>query len=318
MTFLAYRMAGGATFPADIADAYYLSDRPACAFLVLNGPSLADADRGLLSLPGIVTAGVNNGVAHWRPDFWFSVDGPARFLASAWLDSKIMKFVGDGKSRDPIRDEDKWNAAGSPQVGDFGTVGTVAWEIKQQVAAECPEMDHKEQKDEAIKRVQAWHAQWHSHITLADCPNVIFCKLNTEFDPAAFLTEPCFTMGNSKDHGGGRSVMLFAIKALYVLGFRRVFLVGCDWFMAQSFTYGFDEKRHPGAVDNNNTSFGRITSMLVQAQAHFDAEEFRLENCNPSSFFTSIPHRPLAEAVEIARRWMPQREVTHGRYQFKN
>lgn len=314
--FSAYRIIDGERYPADIADTYF-QHRGACAFLVLNGPSLADSDRELLSQPGVMTAGVNNGAAHFRPHFWFSVDAPARFLSSIWLDPRICKFVGDGKAANPIRDEDKWNAAGCPNVGDFKTEGTPAYEINQQVAAEHPKWDRKQIKVEAEDRVRKWHAQWNLPETVGDCPNVVFCKLHTEFDADTFLTEPHFTMGNSKEHGGGRSVMLFALKSLYVLGFRRVFLVGCDWYMAQTYSYGFKEKRHQGAVDNNNTTFGRITSMFTQAREHFAAHGFSIENCNDKSFLTVFPYRPLSEAVEYARAMMPEREETQGRYQFK-
>lgn len=317
MPYQADRIVGGSRWPAEIADVYFQQHRPACAFLVLNGPSLDACDRELLSQPGIITAGANNGAAHFRPHLWFSVDNPARFLSSVWLDPTICKLVGDGKMGDHIRDEDKWDAAGNPQVGDFKTEGTPAWEINKRVAEENPGADRKAIKAKAEDAVREWHAQWFSHLTVADCPNVVFCKLNTDFDPSTFLTESHFNMGNHKDHGGGRSVMLFAIKALFVMGFRRVYLIGCDWYMAQNYTYGFDEKRHQGAVDNNNTSFGRITSMLVQAQDHFREEGFRLENCTQPSFLTAIPYRSLEDAVEFALAGMPKDECVHGRYGFK-
>jgi len=316
MKFDTARQVEGHRYPVDIADTYF-QKAGACAFLVLNGPSLADSDRDLLSRKGVITAGVNNGPAHFRPNFWFTVDHPARFLASVWMDPGIVTFVGDGKADTQIRDEVKWNAAGNPAVGDFKTEGTPAWEINQQVAREHKDWSRPDIKTESEKRVREWHAQFFSHLTVGDCPNTVFCNLDTAFNPATFLTEPCFNMGNHKDGGGGRSVMLFALKTLFVLGFRRVFLVGCDWWMGQGYTYGFKEKRHTQAINNNNTTFGRVLSMFVQAQDHFKEEGFRIENCNPGSFLTCFPYRSLADAVGVATRNVPQDEVTEDRYGFK-
>lgn len=311
------RRCAGEWYEAELADCYYTPYAPACAFLVLNGPSLSDADKDALRLPGIMTAGVNNGPAHFRPDFWFSVDKPARFLTSVFMDPRICKFIGDGKHGEWLRDEQKWADAGCPDVGHFSDEHSEAYKIREQVQAEMPDADKKTIKQEAEVRCIKWHTQWDSGIKVEDCPNVVYCKLSTHFKPKEFLTEPVYCMGNSKEHGGGRSVMLFALKALFVLGFRRVFLVGCDWFMAKEFSYGFEEKRHSHAVNNNNTTFGRITSMLVQAYEHFADHDFIVENCNPNSFLTAIPYRPLDEAIEIARAKMPKHEVTAGRYQFK-
>jgi len=72
-------------------------------FAVSSGPSFNKLDKSLLSLPGICTFGVNNSPKVFRPNFQVSMDEPARFLESVWLDPRIMKFVnGAGKRKHPI------------------------------------------------------------------------------------------------------------------------------------------------------------------------------------------------------------------------
>lgn len=66
-------------------------------FLVCNGPSLAQEDLELLRAPGVVTAGVNNGYAVWRPDLWFCVDDPQNFMDVIWKDPGVTKFAPLGK-----------------------------------------------------------------------------------------------------------------------------------------------------------------------------------------------------------------------------
>ncbi len=67
--------------------------RGSSAFIIANGPSLKNFDLTKLKQPGIVTLGVNNGPAYFRPDIWTCVDDPSRFIYSIWKDPKIMKIV---------------------------------------------------------------------------------------------------------------------------------------------------------------------------------------------------------------------------------
>ena len=76
-------------------------------------------------------------------------------------------------------------------------------------------------------------------------PAVYGLNLNSGFHADRFLAEPMFTWGNQEGqtdeqgNAGVRSVMFVAIKLLYVLGIRHVFLLGCDFRM----TYGVTELR---------------------------------------------------------------------------
>jgi hypothetical protein len=83
----------------------------ASAFLILNGPSLVsgDYDLSLMKRPGIITYGVNNGPATFRPTFWSCVDDPQRFLKTIWLDPCITKFVPHAHAEKPIFDGETWD-----------------------------------------------------------------------------------------------------------------------------------------------------------------------------------------------------------------
>ena len=82
----------------------------ASAFLICNGPSLVSGDYDLsqLNRPGVITYGINNGPATFRPTFWSCVDDPSRFLKSIWLDPQITKFVPQAHAEKPIFDNDTW------------------------------------------------------------------------------------------------------------------------------------------------------------------------------------------------------------------
>jgi len=78
------------------------------AFLVSSGPSFANVDKSLLDQPGILTMGLNNSPASWRPNLWTCVDTPSNFLASIWLDPKIQKIVPISHINKNLFDSESW------------------------------------------------------------------------------------------------------------------------------------------------------------------------------------------------------------------
>lgn len=63
------------------------------AFLILSGPSLNLLDLDALRRPGVLTMGVNNSWAVFRPHLWTCVDHPRRFIDTGWKDARILKFA---------------------------------------------------------------------------------------------------------------------------------------------------------------------------------------------------------------------------------
>ena len=55
-------------------------------------------------------------------------------------------------------------------------------------------------------------------------------RRNEHFRAAQWLTEGMINWGNHKCRGGGRSLMLVALRIAILLGFRRIYLVGCDFY----------------------------------------------------------------------------------------
>jgi hypothetical protein len=78
------------------------------AFLIGAGPSLNNMDLSLLNQRGIVTMGINNSPAIFKPNYWICGDTPRRFIEQIWKDPTITKFVPHGR-RDVfprVRDKD--------------------------------------------------------------------------------------------------------------------------------------------------------------------------------------------------------------------
>ena len=224
--------------------------RGASAFLICNGPSFASLNHDLLRQPGIITYGMNNGPASFRPDFWTCVDTPARFLKSIWLDPKITKLVPMAHFEKNIFDNEEWKM---------------------------------------------------QNIKVGDCPNVIGFRRNEKFMANRFLFEDCMNWGNHKDYGGCRTVILPCLHILFLLGFRKVYLLGCDLTMSTEYAYHFDEQRDKGAVNCNTATYRKmITEYFPQLKPFFDAEGFEIYNCNPNSALTVFPHVTFENAVAEA------------------
>lgn len=92
-----------------------------CGFLIAGGPSFKDIDHSKLALPGVLTMGINNSPATFRPDMWTCVDSPSNFLASIWLDPKIQKIVPMSHVEKKLFDSSKWKDS-KTTVGDCPNV----------------------------------------------------------------------------------------------------------------------------------------------------------------------------------------------------
>lgn len=138
-------------------------------------------------------------------------------------------------------------------------------------------------------------------IRVQDCPNMIYFRRNEKFVANRFLKELTVNWGNHKDNGGGRSVMLAALKIMFLLGFRNVFLLGADFKMSKDYTYHFDEQREKGAVKGNNDTYQKLANeYFPQLKPHFEAEGFNVYNCNPESELKVFDFVDYNDAISFA------------------
>lgn len=135
---------------------------------------------------------------------------------------------------------------------------------------------------------------------VTDCPNVVLYQRHTGFKAETFLTEPTICWGNDAKQGGGRSVMLVAIRLLYELGIRRVFLLGADFNMQAGKSYHFDQAKSQGAANSNNATYRVLNERFTQLRPIFEQHGFHVYNCNPRSKLTAFDHVPYDRAVQLA------------------
>lgn len=145
-------------------------------------------------------------------------------------------------------------------------------------------------------------------------PHVIGYRRNDHFRADWWLWETTFNWGNSKERGGGRSVMLVALRLAWLLGFRRVYLVGCDFDMDSERGYWFPEQRTNQAVANNRNSYRIMQGYFASLRPHFDAAGFQVLNCNPDSKLEAFDHADLRESIIREASRLDLDATTEGMY----
>jgi hypothetical protein len=161
----------------------------------------------------------------------------------------------------------------------------------------------------------------YSHETPRRMPAVFGYVRNEDFVPERWLSEDSFNCGQSDGrrdcagNSGSRSVMYVALRLLYYLGLRRVYLVGCDFRMAEGRrNYAFPQHRTRASVASNNRLYATLNQRLRLLRPYFDAAGYQIFNCTPASGLTVFPYVPFEEAVACARAVVPRHIDTAGMY----
>jgi hypothetical protein len=129
-------------------------------------------------------------------------------------------------------------------------------------------------------------------------PNVIGYRRNEHFDADKWLFEDTINWGNHKDFGGGRSVMLSSIRICHLLGFKTVYLLGCDFEMSEDKKYFFEEQRSKNAINNNNNSYKKMMEYFELLRPKFDKIGFNVYNLNNESKLKAFQFKSFEEAVK--------------------
>lgn len=134
-------------------------------------------------------------------------------------------------------------------------------------------------------------------------PNIWFYKRNDRFDPDTYLNEDTVNWGchqNITDKlgcRGSRSVMMAAIRILYYLGFRTIYLVGADFQMNERMKYAFRQDRERGSIKGNNNTYRDLNIRYKHMRPMMEAAGLRVFNTNPKSRLEAFDMIDYKEAI---------------------
>lgn len=166
--------------------------------------------------------------------------------------------------------------------------------------------------------VDAWDgsAFVNSGLRAKDCPNVWGFAHRHGWDANTFLTDHVPTWGvNGPDEDPEKitrhcTVMLPSLWLLYWLGFRTVYLLGCDFTIPTDRKYAFNEQMATG----NETLLPWLNRRFTEVAPHFREMGFTVLNCTEGSALTAFERLPLSAAVDACLEGWPNEVVTKGHY----
>lgn len=266
------------------------------AFLVCSGPSVNAMPLELLDQRGILLMGINNSMAALHYPLWRGIYKTEQEMLDAtmgdkWLREGLMQqrqirphlwtsMDGSGKFVEQIFYD--------PQIVKFINITHIN--------------SHFRVRNEAGELVG-------SPQPLQECPNVLFWNRNTHFQSTNFLTESSISVGcegKSQDDlglGGCRVSMLPALKILYMLGVRTIYLLGCDFHMtedSESPNYAFAQSTTVGGARSNNGYYATLNARFNALRPHFEEHGLRVVNTTPDSGLKSFETMNFRDAVREA------------------
>ena len=137
-------------------------------------------------------------------------------------------------------------------------------------------------------------------------PNTFFFNPHAGFEPANFLDHPRIEIGSpgtSRDglgFKGQRSVFLAAIRFAVYFGFKRVYLLGADFHMADPGEpqYATGEEKGVGGVVHNNRTYRALNARMEALGPYLTAQGVSVVNLTTDSGLTCLPSEGLHGALE--------------------
>ncbi len=260
------------------------------AFLVVGGPSSKQLDLSKLKQRGIWTMAVNNMAGSFWPNAFVCADPPSKFHHGIWLDPTVMKFV-------PL-----------PKMSGRRS------HLREKIGDEFVPLKRDGKQ-----------------IVVPDCPNVWAFGRRSWLQPDdTFFTEQEAAWGNH-DSGKTRTglektvcTMFLALRVLYYIGVRKIFLVGCDFRMSPTANlnenYSFGEIRDSAAIKTNNDQYNIAGQWLKTMQDNGTFAKFGLEifNCFQYSALRAFPYVPFDLAIQETLMGFPKEPFSlNGWYEKK-
>jgi hypothetical protein len=141
---------------------------------------------------------------------------------------------------------------------------------------------------------------------LREHPSCLFFGVNPGFKPSSFLTP-------NRDLVWWQSVFPMALQLAHRLGFREVFLVGCD--LSYGGSYAWESKADAKQAQYSQRTYDDDVARLGDLVPVFEAAGFGVTSCTPGSaaHAAGVPYAPLEEVVDsITVEPADPRTLTHS------
>lgn len=111
-----------------------------------------------------------------------------------------------------------------------------------------------------------------------------------------------------------KSVMFVAIRILYWLGIRRIFLLGADFNQTPKDSYSFDDPMPSGRAQYNTEKFGHLDDFFNKLLPTFNRYGLQIINCSDPSRIATFDKVPFEDALYDVIQKIPQHIKSRGLY----
>ena len=138
-------------------------------------------------------------------------------------------------------------------------------------------------------------------------PGVVFYRVAKKGEYGDLLVGEQIPMGFPTT--GGRATLPMAIGVLYRLGFRKVYLLGCDFHMGEHEPYCVPKARTAEQAAGSNRLFNAMNRWFRDLSPLFADAGLTVLNATPGSRLNAFPRRDLADCVARAVADVPAPET---------
>jgi len=90
-------------------------------------------------------------------------------------------------------------------------------------------------------------------------------------------------LNNNRDYVWWKNTFYIAIQILYRMGFRRIFLIGCQFKISAERHYAYDVKLDEGAVKWNKMTYNTVVNNMIKLKPTFERKGLEIISCTPDS-----------------------------------
>jgi len=123
---------------------------------------------------------------------------------------------------------------------------------------------------------------------------------------AAWCSEQMIAPGNTvrwlnARESGYRTSMMDAIRVLFILGIRSIYLFGVDFFQSPEYGYHHLAAGFQAGIETNNRIYRNLSDRFVLLRPLMEAAGLFVYNCNPTSHLTAFEKRSFPGDISGTR-----------------
>ena len=111
---------------------------------------------------------------------------------------------------------------------------------------------------------------------MMDLPNMYFFGAHEKFNIHNFL-EP------SRDFWWAKNIFPVSLQIAYRLGFRRIYLIGCEFKITKESQYSYETSLNDYQVNYNQRLYNKTIEDMKLAKPYFKEKDFEIISCTPHS-----------------------------------